>query len=409
VEKYKNLDGLRGVAALVVVLCHYSNAFLPSVHGRISPTHTAFDGLIASTPLHLFIGGEFAVSVFFVLSGFVLTQKFFRTKSHSIIISSAARRYFRLMFPVLASILVSFVLLSLGFMQLQYMNLAPASSDWAFAPNILQALYQGLYGVFFTEFNTYNPVLWTMQIELIGSFILFMFLALFGKLEKRWVFYIIFGLVLLKTNYLAFLLGMVLSDVWVNRPSIKLRINSATSSGLFVAGLALGAWYISPLFPPIYAGLTLPFMDTTETALFSHTIGALFLIVATLRLGWLTKILENKACQYLGRISFSMYLLHFIILGSVASYLFNHFFILHLGYLASVVAVSLVCIPITFIASSIFTTQVDNRSIAWSRMIGMWLISANTPKKSPAPQPSLASDGDTTTSAPLLVTSMAQD
>src|SRR6476646_6648538 len=63
------LDGLRGLAALVVVFHHvlltwpgWANAYLGS-HGNA----------LAYSPLHVVLDGTFAVYVFFVLSGYVLT------------------------------------------------------------------------------------------------------------------------------------------------------------------------------------------------------------------------------------------------------------------------------------------------------------------------------------------------
>lgn len=57
------LDGLRGIAALVVVVFHFTMGF-----GAFSAP-----GFFSATPLHLLWDGSAAVSVFFVLSGFVLS------------------------------------------------------------------------------------------------------------------------------------------------------------------------------------------------------------------------------------------------------------------------------------------------------------------------------------------------
>jgi peptidoglycan/LPS O-acetylase OafA/YrhL len=193
-SKYRSLDGVRGLAALVVVFCHYSNAFVPSLNGSGSTFSTRLDKVVSTTPLHLPLAGNFAVYIFFVLSGFVLSQKFFLTKSATVVISSAIRRYIRLMIPALGSVLLTYLVLRAGFIQSHAVAAVTGSewlgSFWNFQANFFEALYQGLYGVFFTEFTTYNTSLWTMHIELYGSFLVFMFLLLFGKLEKRWVVYI---------------------------------------------------------------------------------------------------------------------------------------------------------------------------------------------------------------------------
>jgi peptidoglycan/LPS O-acetylase OafA/YrhL len=67
-EKYKNLDGLRGLAALIVVFWHYSLGFAPSLSGGAAPRHVPLESLLSTTPLHIFIAGPSAVSLFFVLT-----------------------------------------------------------------------------------------------------------------------------------------------------------------------------------------------------------------------------------------------------------------------------------------------------------------------------------------------------
>ena len=64
------LDGLRGIAALTVVLYHYLSAFLPA----LTPDETANPHWLSDTPLAVIFNGPFAVVVFFVLSGFVISK-----------------------------------------------------------------------------------------------------------------------------------------------------------------------------------------------------------------------------------------------------------------------------------------------------------------------------------------------
>lgn len=73
----QSFDGLRGVAA-VVVLIHHSLLTVPSLASAYYPTTvTAIawskSWLITYTPLHLIWAGTEAVCLFFILSGFVLT------------------------------------------------------------------------------------------------------------------------------------------------------------------------------------------------------------------------------------------------------------------------------------------------------------------------------------------------
>jgi peptidoglycan/LPS O-acetylase OafA/YrhL len=106
------LDGLRGLAALTVVFLHYVTAFYPAfVTANYSQIHTksGIELFIAKSPLDIFYAGNFAVCIFFVLSGYVLSMKYFQFKNQNILIKSAIKRYFRLVIPVFASVSIAFI------------------------------------------------------------------------------------------------------------------------------------------------------------------------------------------------------------------------------------------------------------------------------------------------------------
>jgi peptidoglycan/LPS O-acetylase OafA/YrhL len=386
VQKYKNLDGLRGVAALVVVLCHYSNGFLPSLQGAVGAAHhTRADKIIATTPLHLFLAGNFAVCLFFVLSGFVLSIKFFHTKSVDALISSASRRYFRLMIPALISILATYIILRTGFVNSSATAAITGSSGWLatfwnFTPHIMDALYQGTIGVFFGNQDSYNTSLWTMHLELFGSFLIFMFLALFGNFRRRWLLYGTFGLILVKTYYLAFLLGVVISDIWATQPQLKSKLeNSKISLTFLVSGLLLGSWYVPAVYHVFYSQFSLLGLENSYTGIAVEIVGAFMLIIAVLTNTSLTKFLETKPIQFLGRISFSLYLIHLIILSSLAATLFNYL-IGHFAYLPSLLLTIVPSLSVTLVTAHFFTKWVDAPSITISKEFGNRLF-FTTPSK----------------------------
>jgi hypothetical protein len=88
--KLLHLEAVRGLAACAVVLNHLLLAFWPvfAEDRSISPL------------LKVTYKGSFAVAVFFVLSGFVLSLSFFRTRDVRVVTSAAVRRYPRLALPV---------------------------------------------------------------------------------------------------------------------------------------------------------------------------------------------------------------------------------------------------------------------------------------------------------------------
>ncbi len=76
--RYRSLDGLRGVAALVVVVhhCLLTSIVLAATYRGGTTSGWGLSELLTRTPLHLLWDGTGMVLVFFVLSGFVLTLAF---------------------------------------------------------------------------------------------------------------------------------------------------------------------------------------------------------------------------------------------------------------------------------------------------------------------------------------------
>ena len=228
------LESIRGLAALAVVFYHLMLGFWPYMEHPYPPPppHVRKLFLIWShSPLSFLYHGSFAVIIFFVLSGFVLTYSFFRSPSHERVSESALRRYFRLALPVTISVLIAYALMQLHAFhndQAALLNhsewLGPwyrfQSSFWA--NDSSGALRQGLYGSFFYTETGYNNVIWTMGIELRGSMLVYAFLALFGRLRNRWILYVAACVALFSAGdvsggfYLDFLIGVMLCDFYVH-------------------------------------------------------------------------------------------------------------------------------------------------------------------------------------------------
>lgn len=390
--KYHNLDGLRGLAALVVMFWHFGVGFLPVLVGFTMATrHVTAYRMVSDTPLFLPFAGTFAVYIFFVLSGFVLSLAFFHKQDGRVLTASAARRYFRLMIPAGASVLFAYFMMRLigngaHVAAAQTTGSYWLSAFWDFQPHFFTAVYQGVYGVFFTNFNSYNTNLWTMQNELYGSFMVFLFLGLFGKLNRRWVLYLGFGLIVIKTPYLAFLLGMAICDIWTTRPDLKQLISKPIAHVLLVVGLILGSWHVGWLnsYNPLYGRFTLPLFNQSEMQVFVLIIAAACIILAVLSLGWLSRFFELRPLQYLGKISFSLYLIHWIVLYGFSCDIFNRLISHHVGYIPSFLITFAISVPLIFAISHVFTKYIDARSIGWSKAIGTWLLGSRRPAEQPA-------------------------
>ncbi|MFC7480349.1 acyltransferase family protein [Luedemannella flava] len=103
--RHRSLDGLRGLAALVVV-AHHALLTQPSLYAA-NARGGAAAWWLTYTPLHLVWAGREAVFLFFVLSGFVLTLPFLRDGVPGQWVAYFPRRFVRLCVPLAAAVLVS--------------------------------------------------------------------------------------------------------------------------------------------------------------------------------------------------------------------------------------------------------------------------------------------------------------
>jgi peptidoglycan/LPS O-acetylase OafA/YrhL len=75
-ENFDFIEGTRGLAALIVILGHYSSTFLPAFYGLNANPHFQWESALAHSPAFVFAHPELAVYIFFLMSGFVLAGSF---------------------------------------------------------------------------------------------------------------------------------------------------------------------------------------------------------------------------------------------------------------------------------------------------------------------------------------------
>jgi peptidoglycan/LPS O-acetylase OafA/YrhL len=362
-------EGLRGLAALNVFLAHFFLCFFPHGFDALFPglqVSPARDGRIESIlrlPLASVLwNGNFAVAIFFVLSGFVLSRPYYAATNLETLRDRYLKRYLRLGIPSAASVLLGYALLRSHSLE----NLAAASlshSDWlksyfAFQPSLAGALQDASYRVIFLGADRYNPPLWTMRIEFIGSLITFAFYTLmpssgWRKLQHYAIAVVSLGIFMQKDAiyYYAFLLGGLL---WI------LPKPGAFVKYVFLAvGLLLASYQYDAAFR------WLPQPSWYEPKWFYNVIGA-FLIMWSLRSGMLDGFLGSRPLRLLGRMSYSVYLTHFFVLCTFTCWFYIRFAPLH-SVVAWVAADLLLSSALLFVVAYVFERVVDRSGIQFSQ------------------------------------------
>ncbi|RYU77709.1 acyltransferase family protein [Hymenobacter persicinus] len=375
------LDGLRGLAALVVVAHHFAGFFYPTLlSGNPGTAHlgAGVESVLARSPLNLLIGGNFAVCLFFVLSGLVLSENFWQAGRAEVLYSQACRRYVRLMLPVTVAAVVALLLWAAD----AYRNTELAAVTgaarfgefWGPLPGLKQIVHDLAVGIPLSGESSYNPVFWTLTLELFGSFLVFALLALFGHLRHRPVIYAVAILLLsgsgLNFYYVGFILGVWLNDRRHQR-GVQFPMAPGAATVLLLAAVVAGS-YPSPDLLPVessfYDWLRPAWVGVERAQQFWHLVGAVLLLLAVLRLPRLQRVLSSRGLRKLGAMSFSLYLLHFPVLGSFASTVFLRLYP-HLSYHASAALTALATLPVLALTSYAMYRLVDKSGIR----LAQWL------------------------------------
>lgn len=291
-HKYQRLDSLRGLAAISVGVGH---AFLCVDFSQDSALQTAALGIF---------DGDYAVDLFFVLSGFVLINMV-RGFSGAHYAAYLGRRLLRL-YPLLWASLI-FAYVTHAFV----VTRAPACADlsvWVCRlirpPGSMVAAIETAVPV---DFGL-NPTSWTIKIEIAVSIIYPLVLATWmkggvaGKIATAAcaAALFLFSRHMLPHFVLLFVLGIAISDV---------RISSARNASLAVA-IALTLMAVSGFLVRAHSWGADLIAGTSATLLIAS--------VAYRCPGWLAMLLDKRAVLKLGQLSYAYYLLNPIVLWLIA-------------------------------------------------------------------------------------------
>jgi len=322
-----SLTGMRGIAAFLVFLYHYE-ALHPGVRLDLA---VPLIGSILQFPLGFGFAG---VDIFFVLSGFLLTLPFARAALDEKMgpqLSRYFKRRFLRVFPAYYAQLV--IILAIG--------------GWfvTWAPQTATSLIAHLLMFFNIGWNPVKPLVgvwWTLPVEM-GFYLLLPLLAPFMR-PRRWIPVLLGGLILsmVYRSWAAAHFGPLGSGhaflAASQLPGNLAEFLLGASAALLVQFVSLhdrpppAAWKLDLMF---VTGLLIPAVWLWQVVLSAGVefwLGHWGMIVAPIALGlplsmavlglyWGSRVgaflLANRVIYFLGLISYSLYLWHFVVMQQI--------------------------------------------------------------------------------------------
>ncbi|MFA6005546.1 MAG: acyltransferase [Patescibacteria group bacterium] len=296
------LDGLRGYAALMVAVGH---SFI-----------TIKNSSLVDEFIYTLVNGGVAVSIFFLLSGFVLGESLARDTTASFFLKSI-KFYIKRLFRIYPVFLLQILLLSLFLIKWPYQHF-PAASAWSeYWFNFPITFKEVLSNLIFRS-TSLGGVTWTLKAEIIGSFFLPLFYIISSRTHKYVDLCIIALLILLSP---IFHVSREVSFLYVfyaglTLPKWKGQFENIRLKGIWLALATFGLFATAITISSLSIDVDFPFVRHIPLVLF---LGLLVYKPAA----YVSDVLLSKAFQFLGRISYSFYLFHFLVLYITIRLLFN--------------------------------------------------------------------------------------
>jgi peptidoglycan/LPS O-acetylase OafA/YrhL len=299
------LDGLRGWAALSVVMFH----IFWEIFGVTTPW-------LRNPITGFFLDGDLAVAIFFILSGEALSSAYFAGRGESAVVRLAVKRYTRLTIPIAATCVIIFLLSKFGLIYNKHAGVIVHRQDWlgSFLSIGATVRYYTKYALFlvYTKTNqnlSVDPFLWTMQFEMLGSALVFGVLFTFRYLKNPWLILLI-SVVFLQIRGGTSLLSCFLFGI---------AFSSGRMSGVFAAiqrkrlsnPVSWAAFILMAGFDGVaeWQGI-----DRARMAIFAVPI-----VLSIYCNRSLCKFFTSSLSRMLGAISFPLYLVQFPVFLSITS------------------------------------------------------------------------------------------
>ncbi|SHF07798.1 Peptidoglycan/LPS O-acetylase OafA/YrhL, contains acyltransferase and SGNH-hydrolase domains [Seinonella peptonophila] len=322
------LDSLRGIAALIVVIGHMFILFTNFTVETYGQKAYWIENLFKYSPLHIVWSGHESVILFFLISGFVLSLPFITNKPFSYP-SYLMKRFCRIYIPYIFAVGFALICKTIFFA-----NSIPQLSSWFNTmwktETSINQLINHLIMIGSYENYVYNPVFWTLVHEMRISLLFPAIMLLI--LRVKWQWNLVIGLILyyfgtiwhadsaqilgfpndyFKTlHYIfIFMVGAMLAKHQIVISKWFRRLKKEWKWLLFSVGFTLYIFKWS--FYQFQFAKEYLYNDLFIT------IGGVIFIMIAISSKRASRLLLQKPFLFLGKISYSLYLYHLIIFGVI--------------------------------------------------------------------------------------------
>lgn len=386
-KKINWISGIKGICAIIVLLRHFANAFLPALHtGNIADTKFFWRGfsienIVNNSPLYLLINGGYVVYIFWLISAFLLSFYYFSYENDNLqMAKKAIKRYVGLLFIILVTYLMAYFLMKGNFFYNIYAGKV-SNSEWFcgfynWNPSFLQVLQSLFLDTFLTANVPFNPVLWTLKVEFLGTLLEIFLLIMFSKLKNMKAIICIVAIFLIYAfplPYLCFVIGIILGKAYKTIKRNKKRKYNLIGCILLIVSI-YGGGYPSDFDPEgkIYGWIpTHIYIWDTRTLIYIFS-GSFFLIGVML-FEISEKVFENNLFLFIGKYSTEIYMSHFILECSIVAFVFLKINNLQVGYFTNVM-IALIIEIICVMVVSIVLSKLNQYYKLWiNNKINIWI------------------------------------
>lgn len=345
---YYHLESLRGIAATIIVLHHLKS---------LSPNLAQSDFMQNSS---------LAVDFFFVLSGFVISLNYnnLLIKLDKVILF-IKKRFFRL-YPLHVILLFLYLIIEILKFLLEYKT-GLKSNEQAFSVSNFSTLISNLFllqGIIDKELS-FNEVSWSISFEFY-TYILFALMILFIK--NKVILKIVISIIVITSLVSVYKLNLM--DETNRLGYLRCLYSFFLGVLIYYLNVKLQNLNLSILEIPVVIISIYLYCYIPNTAFMPIIFGILIIILNQTKNGIIKSFLNNKVLIYVGKISYSIYMIHYLIIWTHIQFLrflmgtkteiINNYTYLKLNDLQSFLVIISV-IFFVLIASSISYKYVENK------------------------------------------------